>query len=146
MCCKCEEDNDFIQVDLIWEMECWRNLETSDLSSLSSWFRLDLLRCHLRRVILCEGGMLTNGNILKREIIAKREIIEISSKITFCILMIMHIWLLYILTIQITTFVSIFTTIRNFKPQNYWMVCNCGWEACIGLIFHETINNEDLSD
>ena len=115
MCCKCEEDNDLIQVDLIWEMECWRNLETSDFSSLSSWFRLDLLRCHLRRVILCEGGMLTNGNILKWENIAKREIIEMPSKITFCILMIMHIWFLYIFTIEITTFVFDFHHETKFQ-------------------------------
>ena len=67
-CCKfddsLDDEEDFLAVVRFWEMKGCRRFE-SPTSPSSLPFFLDLLRCHLRRTILCEGKMLTKGNILK---------------------------------------------------------------------------------
>ena len=67
-CCKfddnLDDEDDFLAVVRFWEMKGCRRFE-SPTSPSSLLFFLDLLRCHLRRTILCEGKMLTKGNILK---------------------------------------------------------------------------------
>ena len=59
-----DDEDDFLAVVRFWEMKGCRRFE-SPTSPSSLLFFLDLLRCHLRRTILCEGKMLTKGNILK---------------------------------------------------------------------------------
>ena len=67
-CCKfddiLDDEDDFLAVVRFWEMKGCRSFESPTSPSSLSFF-LDLLRCHLRRTILCEGKMLTKGNILK---------------------------------------------------------------------------------
>lgn len=59
-----DDEDDFLAVVRFWEMKGCRSFESPTSPSSLSFF-LDLLRCHLRRTILCEGKMLTKGNILK---------------------------------------------------------------------------------
>ena len=59
-----DDADDFLAVVRFWEMKGCRSFESPTSPSSLSFF-LDLLRCHLRRTILCEGKMLTKGNILK---------------------------------------------------------------------------------
>ena len=95
-CCKfddiLDDEDDFLAVVRFWEMKGCRRFESPTSPSSLSFF-LDLLRCHLRRTILCEGKMLTKGNILK---ICKEKL----KKLSFAIFSVKHICFVYYLKVS----------------------------------------------
>ena len=95
-CCKfddnLDDEDDFLAVVRFWEMKGCRSCESPTSPSSLSFF-LDLLRCHLRRTILCEGKMLTKGNILK---ICKEKL----KKLSFAIFRVKHICFVYHLKVS----------------------------------------------
>ena len=95
-CCKfddnLDDEDDFLAVVRFWEMKGCRSFESPTSPSSLSFF-LDLLRCHLRRTILCEGKMLTKGNILK---ICKEKL----KKLSFAIFSVKHICFVYYLKVS----------------------------------------------
>ena len=96
-CCKfddiLDDEDDFLAVVRFWEMKGCRSFESPTSPSSSLSFFLDLLRCHLRRTILCEGKMLTKGNILK---ICKEKL----KKMSFAIFSVKHICFVYYLKVS----------------------------------------------
>ena len=94
-CCKfddiLDDEDDFLAVVRFWEMKGCRSFESPTSPSSLSFF-LDLLRCHLRRTILCEGKMLTKGNILK---ICKEKL----KKMSFAIFSVKRICFVYYLKV-----------------------------------------------